>query len=71
MFLPKPAIAIILSTAVATDTFFDDPDVPSSDAGFFYLRSVVDAGGEGGLGTATPYGAVFILNAAASAATKR
>jgi hypothetical protein len=34
-----------------TDTFFDDPDVPSSDAGFFYLRSVVDAGGEGGLGT--------------------
>jgi len=34
-----------------TDTFFDDPDTPAADAGFFYLRSVVDAGGEGGLGT--------------------
>jgi hypothetical protein len=33
------------------DTFFADPDVPSSGDGFFYLMSVVDAGGDGGLGT--------------------
>jgi hypothetical protein len=32
------------------DTFFVDPDVPSSGDGFFYLMSVVDAGGDGGLG---------------------
>jgi len=33
------------------DTFFVDPDVPSSGDGYFYLMSVVDAGGDGGLGT--------------------
>jgi hypothetical protein len=33
------------------DTFFIDPDMPSSGDGFFYLMSVVDAGGDGGLGT--------------------
>jgi hypothetical protein len=35
----------------ARDTFFVDPDVPSSGAGFYYLMSVIDAQGEGGLGT--------------------
>jgi hypothetical protein len=33
------------------DTFFIDPDMPPFGDGYFYLMSVVDAGGDGGLGT--------------------
>ena len=34
------------------DTFFEDTDVPSpAGAGYFYLTSVVDSGGDSGLGT--------------------
>jgi hypothetical protein len=35
----------------ARDTVFDDPDLPASDDGFFYLTSVQDAGGDRGIGT--------------------
>jgi hypothetical protein len=33
------------------DTFFVDADTPPSGEGFFYLRSVIDASGDGGIGT--------------------
>jgi hypothetical protein len=33
------------------DTFFEDATMPSGHAGFFYLTSVIDAGGYGGIGT--------------------
>lgn len=33
------------------DTFFVDADMPSEGGGFFYLMSVIDAGGDQGLGT--------------------
>jgi hypothetical protein len=35
----------------ARDTFFVDGDLPPSGDGFFYLMSVIDAGGDGGPGT--------------------
>jgi hypothetical protein len=35
----------------ARDTFFVDPQVPAAGDGFFYLMSVLDAGGDGGIGT--------------------
>ena len=34
----------------STDTFFDDPEMPLA-GGFFYLRSAVDSGGDGGIGS--------------------
>jgi hypothetical protein len=33
------------------DTFFVDADTPPSGEGFFYLMSVIDASGDGGIGT--------------------
>jgi len=35
----------------ARDTFFVDPEAPSTGAGFYYLMSVIDAGGDQGIGS--------------------
>jgi hypothetical protein len=33
------------------DTFFEDGDVPAVGGGFFYLRAVINAQGDGGIGS--------------------
>ena len=33
------------------DTFFEDGDIPAVGGGFFYLLAVIDAQGDGGIGS--------------------